>query len=458
MNKFEKILLTLFFVELFVGGGGRLIDFGFLSIRQVLFILLILTFMVRIVKEKAILDTRVNTFFRFNPLTIGIYLLIASFVFSCAIGLINDHSLSDIITDFFRVSFFAAYFPLAYYIAEERFSKDRVIALLKYSAVAVSIFTLVIAILGKTVFSANFAPYYYFINGFMNDDLYFRPSNSVFYKSHIFVLIAVIISLNAVLDKKFTKLDVVTLILGSISVLWSETRGFLLAFMISVMMIVILDARIITQPIKRFSEKIRTMFTSKKFLRKMIISACIFVAVPFMFQYMTLERFETTSPQTEETHKETGKKDSAKTEKKKPAPEVNDVSVNTRVEDILEAKTLLSDPVHLILGLGYGTEIGGRVTGIEMSMLDILIEQGLVGLAVWLVLCLLVYYNYHVVYKRKKSISTLEVSLMSAFMGMLLLTNINPFINNPLGIGFFLFILIVSQNRKEKEVNGELAA
>lgn len=457
MNKFEKILLTLFFVELFVGGGGRLIDFGFLSIRQVLFILLIMTFVVRIISQKAIFDNRVNTFFRFNPLTIGVYLLIASFAFSGAIGLINDHALSDIITDFFRVSFFAAYFPLAYYIAEDRFSKDRVISLLKYSAVAVSIFTLVIAILGKTIFSADFAPYYYFINGFMNDDLYFRPSNSVFYKSHIFVLIAVIISLNAVLDKKFTKLDVVTLILGSISVLWSETRGFLLAFMISVITIVLLDARIVTQPIKGFSEKIRTMFTSKKFLRKMIISACIVVAVPFMFQYMTLERFETETPQKEELHKETGKKASGE-KKKKPETEVNDISVNTRVEDILEARKLLSDPVHLIMGLGYGTEIGGRVTGIEMSMLDILVEQGLVGLAVWLMLCLLVFYNYHVVHQKRKSISTLEISLMAAFMGMLLLTNINPFINNPLGIGFFLFILIVSQNRKEKESNGELAA
>ncbi len=455
MNRFEKILLTLFFVELFVGGGGRLIDFGFLSIRQVLFILLIMTFVVRIISQKAIFDKRVNTFFRFNPLTIGVYLLIASFAFSGAIGLINDHKLSDIITDFFRVSFFAAYFPLAYYIAEDRFSKDRVISLLKYSAVAVSIFTLVIAILGKTIFSADFAPYYYFINGFMNDDLYFRPSNSVFYKSHIFVLIAVIISLNAVLDKKFTKLDVVTLILGSISVLWSETRGFLLAFMISVMTIVLLDARILTQPIKGFSEKIRTMFTSKKFLRKMIISACIVVAVPFMFQYMTLERFETETPKTEETKKEIGKKESGE-KKKKPTPEVNDISVNTRVEDILEARRLLADPVHLIMGLGYGTEIGGRVTGIEMSMLDILIEQGLIGLAVWLVLCLLVFYNYHVVHQKRKSISTMEISLMAAFMGMLLLTNINPFINNPLGIGFFLFILIVSQNRKEKELNGEL--
>ena len=122
----------------------------------------------------------------------------------------------------------------------------------------------------------------------------------------------------------------------------------------------------------------------------------------------------------------------------------------------LKQRDLLSDPVYLILGTGYGTEIGGRVTGIEMSMLDILIEQGIVGLAIWLSLCLLVFYNYHIVYKKRRKISTVEVSLLAAFMGMLLLTNINPFINNPLGIGFFLFILIVSQNQKGKELNGDL--
>ena len=263
MNKFEKVLLTAFFVELFVGGGGRLIDFGFLSIRQVLFILLILTFMFRIIKEKAYLDKGINTFIRFNPLTIGIYILIGSFLFSSAIGYINEHPLSIITMDFFRVSFIGAYFPLAYYISDDRFSKERVIKILKYSALAVAIFTITVSLLGKTIFSSNFGGFYYFINGFMNDDLFFRPSKSVFYKSHIFVLFALIISLNALLDKKFTKVDVANVILCSISVLWSETRGFLLAFMVSVITIILLDIRVIVQPVKGFLQKIRKLVATK---------------------------------------------------------------------------------------------------------------------------------------------------------------------------------------------------
>lgn len=447
MNKFEKILLTLFFVELFAGGGGRLIDFGFLSIRQVLFLLLVLTFMFRIVRERAYLDKQINTFIRFNPLTILIYLLIGSFVFASITGFINDHSISDIVTDFLRVSFIGAYFPLAYYITDDRFSKERVIKLLKYCALAVSLFTIIVSILGKTVFSADFYYFWSFMNDLMNDDLFFRPSRSVFYKSHLFVLIALIISLNAVLEKKYSKIDILNLIFCSISVLWSETRGFLLAFMVAVITIILLDARIFTEPLKRFGQKIKAIFKSKQFLKKMIISMVVVLSVPVLFNYMTLERFENTA-------KENDHKDSKYKDKKKKKEEVNDVSVNSRVEDIYAAKEILSDPVHLVLGAGYGQVIGERVSGIEMSFLDILIEQGLIGLAVWLSLCLLAFYNYHVVYKLNRKISTLEISLLAAFMGMLLLTNINPFINNPIGIVFFLFIVIMSQNRKEKELIG----
>lgn len=446
MNKFEKILLTLFFVELFVGGGGRLIDFGILSIRQVLFILLVLTFMFRIIRERAYLDKQINTFIRFNPLTILIYLLIGSFIFASITGFINDHSLSDIVTDFLRVAFIGAYFPLAYYISDDRFTKERVITLLKYSALAVSLFTIIVSILGKTIFSADFYYFWSFMNDMMNDDLFFRPSRSVFYKSHLFVLIALIISLNAVLEKKYSKIDILNLIFCSISVLWSETRGFLLAFMIAVITIILLDARIFTEPIKKFGGKIKAIFKSKQFLKKMIISMVVVLAVPVLYNYMTLERFENAAEDSGE--KATKHKD------KKKKEEVNDVSVNSRVDDIYASKDILSDPVYLILGAGYGQEIGERVTGIEMSFLDILVEQGLIGLAVWLSLCLLPFYNYHVVYKLKRKISTLEISLLAAFMGMLLLTNINPFINNPIGIVFFLFILVVAQNRKEKELIG----
>jgi hypothetical protein len=167
---------------------------------------------------------------------------------------------------------------------------------------------------------------------------------------------------------------------------------------------------------------------------------------------MTLERFEVTT--VEEVPSENGESSVQPKNHNtdKTQPEVNDVSVNARMEFIAASKEILVKPVNLILGTGYGAEIAGRITGLEMSFLDILIEQGLIGLAIWGFLFLVIYFNYYIAYKKGYKLTTLDISLMAAFMGILLLTNINPFINNPIGISFFLVLLVYSQSLKDLRI------
>ena len=438
MNKFEKILLTLFFVELFIGGGGRLIDFDFLSIRQVLFIGLTLTFLFRIIREKAYTNLEVNTFFRMNPITVGIYLLIGWFFVSALIGFGNGHAPSHIITDFFRVSFFAVYFPLAYYISETRFSKQRVIKILKYSAFAVGVFTILTNLLGKTIFYNDFEWYRQFLLSFMNDDLIIRNNYSIFYKSHFYVFVGFILALNAVLSKKYTKIDLFNTFLCALSLLLSETRGFLLAIMVSVLMILLMDVKIAIDPVKGMTQKIVAVVRNSQLMKKSIVLLLISISMPLLYQYMTLERYEQSSNVQNENDS-------------RSLSDVNDTTLNVRFEFILDSKEILLDnPVDFIVGSGYGTEIAGRVEGIEMSFLDILVEQGALGLAIWFFLFLLVFYNYYYAYKRGVSITNVDRSLIGIFLGVLLLTNTNPFINNPIGIVFFLVVLILSRNEKEK--------
>ena len=165
-----------------------------------------------------------------------------------------------------------------------------------------------------------------------------------------------------------------------------------------------------------------------------------------MYKYMTLERFEVATIQPSPN--------AATVEKQKP--EVNDVSVNARMEFIIASKDILVQPVNLIFGTGYGSDVAGRTDGLEMSFLDILVEQGLIGLGLWFFLFLIIYLNYYFAYKKGQKLTTLEISLLAAFMGILLLTNINPFINNPIGISFFLIMLVVSQTKKEQSASEEL--
>ncbi|XJZ26972.1 hypothetical protein ACF5W4_16850 [Bacillota bacterium Lsc_1132] len=447
MNKFEKIWLTFFFIELFAGGGGRLIDFGFISIRQILFIGLLLIYIVRIVKEKAIFDKQRNTFLRFTPVAIGVYLILGWFIISSLIGLVHRHPLGAVASDFLRVIFFVVYFPLAYYLSKDRFPIGKVITILKNCALVVAIFTVIVSFLGKTVFVNNFDEFYNFMNSIMHGDLFFRPSNGVFYKSHFFVLVGLVLSLNDLLNKKFTKIDIILIIFGSVSIIWSETRGFLLALILSLLMIVLLDIKVIVDPIMGFARKVQTILKSQQFLTKFVILFIIIIAVPNLYNYMTLARFQTVKVEesTSPTHKQ-----------KVVKQEVNDESVNARMKFIVASKDILIHPTNLIFGTGYGTTIAGRITGIEMSFLDILVEQGLIGLATWFFLFLLVYFNYYSAYKKGKKFSSLDISLLSVFMGILLLTNINPFINNPIGISFLLILLVASQNKKEYVPKGGL--
>lgn len=462
MNKFEKILLTVFLIEVFVGGGGRLIDFGVISIRQLLFILVVATYVYRLFREKALFNKDVNTFIRLNPVSVGMYLLIGWFIVSTLIGILNGNSLGLAVKDFFRVSYFLVYFPLAYYISAVRFTKADVINLLKYSALAVAIFTIAIDLLGKTIFGGlAFKPFYDFLNNMMNDDLFFRPSNSVFYKSHLYVLIGLVISLNAIFEKRYTKVDIANIILCSVSILWSETRGFLLAFMVSALVIILLDLKVLTDPIKGMLNKVNNAVRSKHFLKKSIVFLVIIVSIPFLYKYMTLERFEEVvvvedenqaEPSSETNSTDDGK---AKTKTGEVETKVNDVSVNSRLTFIKESRDILMDnPVDFIFGTGHGTEIAGRIM-IEMSFLEILVEQGVIGLSIWLFLSLLVFLNYYTLYKRGYKLGAIEISLMAAFMGLLLLTNINPFINNSIGIIFFVLVLVFSQNQKDKMLLGD---
>jgi O-antigen ligase len=259
------------------------------------------------------------------------------------------------------------------------------------------------------------------------------------------VLIGLIISLNDLLNKKFTKMDIAVIILGAISIIWSETRGFLLAFILSAIMIMIMDIKVIVDPIKGLAGKLQALIKSKQFVKKFVILLVIIFAVPTLFNYMTLARFQTAKIE-----------NTSKAHHKQVQQQVNDESVNSRMKFIVASKDILVHPKNLIIGTGYGTTIAGRITGIEMSFLQILVEQGLIGLGLWCFLFLMVYLNYYAAYRKGHKLSTIEISMMSAFMGVLLLTNINPFINNPIGIIFLLILLVASQNRKASIPKGEV--
>ncbi|MDW5523704.1 O-antigen ligase family protein [Carnobacterium maltaromaticum] len=438
MNRFEKLLISAFFIELAIGGGGRLLEFGPLSIRQLLFVLLLVTFFYRIIRTKNIFNSEVNTFFSKDTTTIAMYLLLVWIVVSTAIGVLNHHPVSVIAMDMFRVSFLGLYFPLAYYISNERYKKEWIIEIIKWGALFGALLTIGIDITGKFILTNNFGDFYVWINNLFQDDLFFRPSRGVFYKSHLFIMFGLIISFHQILNKKWSFINVANVLLCTISIIWSETRGLLIAFLGATFFIACIDSYIFVRPIKGLYSKLKKSF-SRPNVQKIIACMAVLIIVPIFYTQMTQARFPADDA-TQLNH-------NLSTKRKKEISKENDVSVATRVYLLDESKKILTaSPKNLIFGTGYGTKIGNRLTGIEMSFLDIWVEQGIIGVILWISVCMLIFLNFNKAYKINLYIDNDNIGIMACAIALLLLTNINPFINNPIGIGFVLFALVVSRN------------
>ncbi|PLS36919.1 hypothetical protein CYV26_01395 [Carnobacterium maltaromaticum] len=438
MNRFEKLLISVFFIELAIGGGGRLLEFGPLSIRQLLFVLLLVTFFYRIIRTKNIFNSEVNTFFSKDTTTIAMYLLLIWIVVSTAIGVLNHHPVSVIAMDMFRVSFLGLYFPLAYYISNERYKKEWIIEIIKWGALFGALLTIGIDITGKFILTNNFGDFYVWINNLFQDDLFFRPSRGVFYKSHLFIMFGLIISFHQILNKKWSFINVANVLLCTISIIWSETRGLLIAFLGATFFIACIDSYIFVRPIKGLYSKLKKSF-SRPNVQKIIACMAVLIIVPIFYTQMTQARFPADDA-TQLNH-------NLSTKRKKEISKENDVSVATRVYLLDESKKILTaSPKNLIFGTGYGTKIGNRLTGIEMSFLDIWVEQGIIGVILWISVCMLIFLNFNKAYKINLYIDNDNIGIMACAIALLLLTNINPFINNPIGIGFVLFALVVSRN------------
>ncbi|MBP1043681.1 O-antigen ligase family protein [Vagococcus sp. BWB3-3] len=438
MSKIEKWLLTVLFMELFIGGGGRQIEFGPISIRQVLFILLLAVYGYRVLTKA---DTRAELKELFSVknmmsvITIGLLMWIA---FSTLLGLASGHSISETIKDALRVSYVILIFPFWTYIRQDRFSLNNVLTLLKIATIIVATGTIIIGLCGKFFFVNEFGAFYEFINNLLPADLFFRPSRGVFYKSHFIVLFGLIVASNNIIISKGAKSDIVVLVLASISIIFSETRGLYIGYLIA--LLVILAAHILIYLIGR-KDRVNKIKFNKKMITAIVFYLCAFTIVPTLYTSSTQARF---NDGTEQAYTKSKKQ-------KKNVKKVNDVSINMRVYLLDESvKILEKGPKTIIFGNGYGSQIGTRTDGIEMTFLDIWVEQGLIGVLIWLSFSMLPLFYYFKFILKHRYLDSMSIAMAACVLCMVVITNINPYLNSPIGLGFLLPV-IVSAKRLEIE-------
>ncbi|RXT18055.1 hypothetical protein BVJ53_13535 [Lacticaseibacillus chiayiensis] len=434
ISKFERYFLYILFFELFAGGGGRLITFGPLSIRQVLFAGIFIIFTVRFIVNA---DTRkeIIGYFRHpNTMIFWIALLMTAWIFmSSIVGIVHGHGVGPVITDFLRVIYVILIVPLVYYVGEKRFSVNDLVRCLFVAAGVVALMTVLISLIGKFMDDASFHQFYQWVNSLMPGNLFFRPSRGVFYKSGFLVMFAVIISLVKLAEKEINWSEIVVLVLGLMSIILSETRGLYLGILVG--MVTYVAVKIV---VYFWGDRQSLNLSKGMSIRRLVVLLVTVSLCGFFYTNATVARFSKPTPAEIRQENQLKKKDHSVAG--------DDISLNSRFVLLSAAMNIIKSEsaVGVTVGNGYGTTIGNTNTGIEMSFVDILVEQGVVGLILWLVFALLPLYYFFRSFLLSRQLADIYIGLLGSTMSMILVTNINPFLNSPIGLGFLLPVTVIA--------------
>ncbi len=217
-----KIFFTIIILELFIGGGGRLIDIGPMSLRMILFILCILLSIAMVIRS-GLVPARVVPAVYFLTAYLAIYLV------GSIIGAFNNNSINLIRSDiqqslyWFAAPFFALTLSLNHikYIGNLAILSGLILSLLY-------LFT----ILGLSVGIIDFYNFYKKVNS--TEEFMFRSDVFFSYKGFIYIGIAIIFTI--ALRPKYYK--IVLIILAS-ALIMTLTRGFLISTFAAMLLMLI---------------------------------------------------------------------------------------------------------------------------------------------------------------------------------------------------------------------------
>ena len=215
-----KLVFYLFLVEVFLGGGGRLLDFGPISPRMVLYICGLCVYFLYLIVVGKISESHL-----FSINYILVYIVITGF--GAFIGVINGNNLDYILRELSLSSVFLL-LPLFSLniksIDNVKFLSNVII----YSGIFLSLgYLLFLFLVAVNVISLP-TVYSYMSS---SDEFSFRSDNLFFYKGFIYIPIALFLLMN--LKLKFRKS---LIILMTAALFLTLTRSFVVAFAVTALL------------------------------------------------------------------------------------------------------------------------------------------------------------------------------------------------------------------------------
>lgn len=380
------LFLTLFLFELFLFGSGRPLVIGGVTMRMVFYMLSISIAFLFIFRRSIIQNNDFVLLFSFC------FLL----VFSSLVGIINGASPKNVLNDvlpllyFFVITFFGC---LVKY--DQRFINCWVSTLMKASLIlAILYFVFLAAIFFGVV---SFSTAYQYLSSDSNEVMFRGVDSSspgIFYKSFIFLVIGFFFFY-------FSKstLNKLLAALIFIAVLFTLTRGFILCIFVVAYFFLVIEANLI------------------KKISFLIFSCLLFFYLVFFTDMLSLVL----------------------------RPD-SDAARYLQFREVIEMVTIES----IFVGHGFGIGTESRPNNFEVTYLEILHKQGLLGLIFWIG----VFIYMAIKFWYLKNEIAISKPIFAGVLVIYIQTFTNPYLINSMGIGY-LALAFVSLNMMSRTMKME---
>jgi hypothetical protein len=385
LAKNSKIVLLLIITELCIGGGGRLIAVGPVSLRMILFCIAMMLVILMQVRDKSFLPQY--------------WKILASFLLVILIGIVFgliNYSPPRLLWEdvkpllyFFILPFFALTID-----KQEIINSSRIIKISTPVIAGLFFVTLILV-------HSNAIPFITFYRLTANtEEFFYRGELTFFYKGFLFLGIGLLFYYFSDCKKKYVFISILIL-----AIVLSVTRGFLFSLAITFAVYFVRE---------------------QKYSRVMIIAMMGLIIVIWGNKgTINFSRLF----------------DSIKNEKSYEQSDPNLLGVRTysdegRIQQVNEVveKTSISS---FFVGHGFGQGISSRPIHMEIAYLEVFHKQGLVGLAFWGIVAWMIL----VAYLRSDQSSIANAFFYSSIF-VFTQSATNQYFNNPIGMSVLLLSLV----------------
>lgn len=414
------ILLYIIIADLVLGGAGRYIVIGGISARMMIFGITIVILGVQIF-------TRYNGKIVYTKLYIPYTLLFISFVISTIIGLKNN-TLSNVLL---TVSGYTYFLFFIYFIQNVR-TKDFAVKLFIFfnrlvvvlSCVSI-FFYVMLFVYGISFYALYNTPL--IDNGFGALGIMGTRLPRVFLKCAVFIPMSLIYYISEYLRKYENKsrnlIAVVILFLGLLS---TETIGFWITFLFGGMILLVV---------------IRKSIKKRRIIILFAIFFCFSLGYSSFYKYASTVHMNSYDNTPDATLKQNIIESRLNT---------GDKSTSVKIE---QAKVLLNaSSDHIIFGNGLGKIVPVNAgathrlsTRFEVMWLELLMNNGLFGVIAYF--ALIIYIMKIIIFDTLRNdieVTNISISISIGLVMMAIINLSNPFLNNPIGIGYVILCASVA--------------